>query len=140
MREARWGVNVLWRKMGALPLAVAMTASLMTFGCADRNKDEVPDQIQSNMPGTAADRTQDVGAKTAEVGDNAVTTAKIKNKLITDPRLKAADINVDTKDDVVTLTGAVDTAAQKMRAAEIAKSHEGVRKVMNHLTVKAKGQ
>jgi hyperosmotically inducible protein len=117
-----------------------MAASLMTFGCADRNKDAVPDQTQTNMPGTAADRTQDVGANTAEVGDNAVTTAKIKNKLITDPQIKAADINVDTKDDVVTLTGAVDTAAQKMRAAEIAKAHEGVRTVVNNITVKAKGQ
>jgi osmotically-inducible protein OsmY len=118
---------------------LALAASLLGVGCADRNRDAVPDQTQTNMPGSAADRTRDAASNTAELGDNAVTTAKIKNALITDPQIKATSIDVDTKDDVVTLSGTVATEAQKKRAGEIAKKHEGVKRVINNLVVKAEG-
>jgi len=44
-------------------------------------------------------------------------------------------INVDTKDRVVTLKGTVRSSAAKARAAEIARSTEGVTKVVNQLVV-----
>ena len=66
--------------------------------------------------------------------DPGVTTA-VKAKLAADDTVKAYRIDVDTKDRVVTLSGAVDTQAAHTRAVELAKNTEGVRDVVDRLTV-----
>src|SRR5687767_11784705 len=66
--------------------------------------------------------------------DPGVTTA-VKAKLAADDTVKAYRIDVDTKDRVVTLSGAVDTQAAQARAVELAKNTEGVRDVVDRLTV-----
>ena len=66
--------------------------------------------------------------------DPGVTTA-VKSKLAADDTVKSYRIDVDTKDAVVTLSGAVDTAAARQRAVELARSTEGVRDVVDQLTV-----
>jgi osmotically-inducible protein OsmY len=68
--------------------------------------------------------------------DPGVTTA-VKAKLAADDTVKAYQINVDTKDRVVTLKGEVDTEAAKARAMEIARATEGVRDVVDAMTVKS---
>lgn len=67
--------------------------------------------------------------------DDATITAKIKLKLIKDPITKARKIDVDTVNGVVTLTGVVENEKEIKRAIEIAKSVEGVRKVVNNLKI-----
>ncbi len=62
-------------------------------------------------------------------------TGKIKAKLAADDTVKASQINVDTRDKVVTLSGTVDNAAAKERAAELARATTGVVDVVNNLTV-----
>jgi hyperosmotically inducible periplasmic protein len=64
-------------------------------------------------------------------------TAKVKTQFATDTTVKAHEINVDTKNHVVTLTGAVDTQAAKDRAVEIARDTKGVTDVVDNMTVKA---
>jgi osmotically-inducible protein OsmY len=59
----------------------------------------------------------------------------VKSKFAADDTVKAHQINVDTKDGVVTLTGTVDSAAAKARAAELARSTDGVRNVVDNITV-----
>jgi hyperosmotically inducible periplasmic protein len=49
--------------------------------------------------------------------------------------LRDSTINVDVDNAVVTLSGTVATAVQKTRAAQVAKSVEGVTNVKNNLTV-----
>ena len=49
--------------------------------------------------------------------------------------LRDSTINVDVDNAVVTLTGTVATAAQKTKAAQVAKSVEDVKSVKNDLTV-----
>ena len=66
--------------------------------------------------------------------DPGVTTA-VKTKLAADDVVKAYRIDVDTKDHVVTLSGAVDTPAARTRAVELARGTEGVRDVVDQLTV-----
>lgn len=61
---------------------------------------------------------------------DAGTTAKVKSQLAADDTVKAYLINVDTKEQVVTLTGTVDTAEAKERAVTIARGTEGVRDVV----------
>jgi hyperosmotically inducible protein len=66
--------------------------------------------------------------------DAGITTA-VKSKFATDETVKAYQINVDTKDKVVTLKGEVDTAAARDRAVELARATEGVRDVVDVLAV-----
>jgi BON domain len=68
--------------------------------------------------------------------DPGVTTA-VKSKLAADDTVKAYQIDVDTKDHVVTLSGTVETAAAKEQAVMIARQTEGVRDVVDQITVDA---
>jgi hyperosmotically inducible protein len=52
-----------------------------------------------------------------------------------DDTVKAYRIDVDTKDRVVTLSGAVDTPQARERAVEIARGTEGVQDVVDRLTI-----
>ena len=66
--------------------------------------------------------------------DPGITTA-VKTKLAADDTVKAYRIDVDTKDRVVTLNGAVDTPIARQRAVELARGTDGVRDVVDQLTV-----
>ncbi|HJR57801.1 MAG TPA: BON domain-containing protein [Vicinamibacterales bacterium] len=66
--------------------------------------------------------------------DPGITTA-VKGKLAADDTVKAYRIDVDTKDRVVTLNGAVDTPAARTRAVELARTTDGVKDVVDQLTV-----
>jgi hyperosmotically inducible protein len=72
-----------------------------------------------------------VGCAASDAG---ITTA-IKTELAGDDEVKAYQIDVDTKDKIVTLTGTVDTARAKTRAAEIARLQKGVFQVIDNVTV-----
>jgi hyperosmotically inducible protein len=68
--------------------------------------------------------------------DAGITTA-VKGKLVADDLVKARQINVDTKDKVVTLTGQVQTQAEEARALQIARDTKGVRDVIDQINVAA---
>jgi hyperosmotically inducible protein len=73
-------------------------------------------------------------AAACSTNDPGVTTA-VKAKLASDDSVKANRIDVDTEEGVVTLTGSVDTPATKARALELARSSDGVVRVVDQLTV-----
>lgn len=81
--------------------------------------------------GAAVIAVMAVGCSASDPG---ITTA-VKSKLAADDTVKAYRIDVDTKDSVVTLAGAVDTAATRARAVELARATDGVRDVVDNLTV-----
>ncbi|HEV8611441.1 MAG TPA: BON domain-containing protein [Thermoanaerobaculia bacterium] len=62
-------------------------------------------------------------------------TTKVKSKLAADDTVKAYQIDVDTKDKVVTLSGNVDSQAAKDQAVALARSTEGVADVVDNITV-----
>src|SRR5436190_24006525 len=66
---------------------------------------------------------------------DAATTAAVKTKLLGDTKTPGLNIDVDTKDNVVTLTGKVKTAAAKAEAVRLARTTTGVKSVVDHLTV-----
>lgn len=76
------------------------------------------------------------GRTAGEVIDDAAITTKVKAKLFDESVLRGLAISVKTFEGEVVLTGAVDTPEQKERAAEIARSVSGVRKVENLLKLK----
>jgi osmotically-inducible protein OsmY len=62
-------------------------------------------------------------------------TMKIQAQYFLDADVKGRQIDVDTRNGVVTLKGAVDNAQQKQEAEQIARETEGVKRVLNQLTV-----
>jgi osmotically-inducible protein OsmY len=70
------------------------------------------------------------------LSDTEITT-KIKAKITGDGDLNPFNINVDTKDGVVTLRGAVKTMEAKQEAERIARDTTGVKSVHNMLEVEA---
>jgi hyperosmotically inducible protein len=66
--------------------------------------------------------------------DPGITTA-VKSKLAADDTVKAYEINVDTTNRVVTLTGNVDSAAAKEQAMIIARQTKGVNEVIDHIII-----
>jgi len=77
------------------------------------------------------------GRQTAgEYVDDATITTKITAELIKDKELPASQINVETMQQTVQLSGFVDSAAQKTKAGLIARNTEGVRDVKNDILVR----
>jgi len=68
--------------------------------------------------------------------DPGITTA-VKTKLAADDTVKAYQIDVDTANHVVTLTGVVETAAAEEAAIAIARGTDGVTDVVDRITVNA---
>lgn len=64
-------------------------------------------------------------------------STNVKAKLAADDTVKAYQVNVDTRNGVVTLSGDVDSMAAKGKAVEIARATEGVRDVVDQIQVTA---
>ena len=80
-------------------------------------------------------KTKDGVSKTGEVMTDGWITTRVNSRFVNEDLLKGSDINVDTDQHVVTLKGTVTTAAGRNKAGAVAKGTEGVRRVMNQLTV-----
>ena len=66
--------------------------------------------------------------------DAGITTA-VKSKFAADDTVKAYKVDVDTQNKVVTLSGEVDTQAQREHAVMIARNTKGVADVIDRLQV-----
>ena len=75
-------------------------------------------------------------ASTGQTIDDSVITAKIKAKLIDDPTTKAHEISVETFKGTVQLSGFVETAQERTRAVQVAKSVDGVKNVKDSLVLR----
>jgi hyperosmotically inducible protein len=64
---------------------------------------------------------------------------KVRISLASDIDVKGAGLKVDVKDGVVTLSGNIESQAQKDKATHITKKVKGVKKVVNNIEVKLHG-
>ena len=71
----------------------------------------------------------------AYMGDAWVTT-KVKAGILNEPSLKVSQINVETYNRVVQLSGFVDNAASQAKAVEIASAVQGVTSVKNDMRLR----
>lgn len=69
--------------------------------------------------------------------DSGITTS-VKTKMAADDTVKAYQIDVDTANGVVTLSGVVDTAAAKGQAVTLVRGTSGVRDVVDRIEVDAR--
>ncbi len=79
----------------------------------------------------ACSSTQTVG----EQVDDAGITSRVKAKLTADMEINSFNIDVDTVDGVVTLTGKVAEAQARSKAEQYARDTNGVKRVNNLITV-----
>ncbi|SER88486.1 BON domain-containing protein [Halopseudomonas bauzanensis] len=98
---------------------------------------EVDNQLK--VEGETADRStaDDSGAAFSTRFNDATTTATVKSKLLWNRNTEGLDINVGTRNGVVTLQGNTDSAESKELAERLARNTEGVRQVDNQLEVNA---
>lgn len=68
--------------------------------------------------------------------DDSAITAKVKAALAGDPRTKAHQVNVETREGVVQLSGFVDDSEAKSTAEELARAVDNVKSVDNELSIK----
>jgi hyperosmotically inducible protein len=88
----------------------------------------------------ARQRGAEIGEKAAiatsragETLNEAAVTAKIKAKMALDDMVKARAIDVTTQDTTVTLSGTVQSAAERERALALARETAGVTRVVDQL-------
>ena len=134
-----------FRLAATLPVTALLAATLLA-GC---HKDEAPSPTMApngtypGGPPTAPGPGGPGGTMMNTPSQNpsgapgdAVITGKVKSALIADSKVKAGAINVDTKSNVVVLRGSQPTQAGITEAVAVAKKTQGVKNVINQLTVK----
>lgn len=78
-------------------------------------------------------------ANAGRVVDDSVITAKVKSALAADSSTKAHQINVETFQGTVQLSGFVDDAEARSNATRVARDIEGVKDVKNSLQIRETG-
>lgn len=111
------GIIHMRRKLQCIGLAAAMAASALATGCA----------VTSGRQGPLA------------YTDDRAVTARVKTALMGDPIVTGTQIDVTTFNNVVQLSGFVESQREKERAGEVARLVDGVRDVHNNLVVEGQG-
>jgi len=121
-----------------LKYTVAMSIILGLAGCDKQT-------ASTETVGEKIDRTteninkeaNDTSKKTEEVLDDTAITAKVKAAILAEPNLKSLQINVETDNGNVTLSGSVDSQEQLTRVQQLISSLAGVKGISNNLVVKS---
>ena len=113
--------------------AVAKKAARKTKSAADTAAEKTRSAVA-----TTGETTKEGLSATGEAITDAWITTKVKANLFDEDGLKASDINVDTDNHVVTLSGTAPSAVARVRAWEIAKNIEGVTRVVNKMKIATK--
>jgi osmotically-inducible protein OsmY len=140
-------IRALLRLVLIVVVLVGLGALFIGYRWGDR------DTVEDRAIGTSGQRDEvsaerarqtgaEVGEKVAEGANkaqramaDASLTTKIKAKMALDDSIEALDIDVDTNGSTVTLSGTVETDAQRTRALQLARETDGVTSVVDHLRV-----
>ncbi|MEJ0084169.1 MAG: BON domain-containing protein [Pseudomonadota bacterium] len=115
------------------------TVQLNGFVDTSASKDRASQVAKSTKGVTAVHNNLTVkttGRTGEEVIDDGAITAKVKAALAGDPRTKAHQVNVETREGKVQLSGFVDSSEAKSTAEELARAVDNVKSVDNELDVK----
>jgi hyperosmotically inducible protein len=138
------------RALFKLVLVVVVLAVAAAFFLGYRFADngvETPVSATQETPRVDTDKARETGAKIGEtlatgaaqaeqaLSEGAIT-AKIKSKMALDDTVKALSIDIDTKGTVVTLSGRVNSEAERARALALARETTGVTAVTDRLVVR----
>lgn len=127
-------MRVTWNIAGAIALVALATAPI---GAQEKIKEGLEKTKDAVVKGVtiAADKTKEGLSKSGEVITDEWITGRVHARFVTEDLLKDSDISVDTSKKVVTLTGTVVGRSGRTKAGNIARRTEGVRRVVNRLTI-----
>jgi osmotically-inducible protein OsmY len=92
--------------------------------------------IEQDSSKARATADRNAAAASSAIGDGWITS-KIHARFAEDDVVKGRRIDVDTKDGVVMLKGSVGSKLEHDRAEELARSTDGVKRVVNNLMIDA---
>ncbi len=95
--------------------------------------------IMAFVFGFAGCRQDGTAEKAGEIMDDSAITAKIKAEILSDPLFKVSQINVSATNNVVMLSGVVDSQQGIDRAVEIAHGVKNVKSVVTTLSLNKGG-
>ena len=127
------------RNRMTIAAAIIAGVALASAGCSDRHPAETTGQKIDRAADKVAAATDRATTQAAIAVDDTAITTKVKTAVLAEPGLKSLQIDVDTKNGVVTLSGTVDNAMLKDRANQIAQNVSGVKSVVDNLAVKSTG-
>jgi hyperosmotically inducible periplasmic protein len=78
------------------------------------------------------------GETAGQYVDDSTITASVKAKLVGEKASNLTRVDVDTTNQIVSLTGIVESSDQKQRAERLAMDVKGVKRVQNNLQVQSK--
>jgi len=139
-------IRALFKLVLVVVIVAAGAAFFLGYRLAD-NGVETPVAAQPSAPAVDTQRAREAGAKVGEaVATGAVqaqqvlnegsVTAKIKSKMALDDTVKALSIDVDTRGTEVTLSGSVNSTAERDRAMQLARETTGVTHVHDRLRIR----
>ncbi len=123
-------------RLNSRPLMAAAilpaAAVLVLVACSPAERQEVRRDADQAAQ-TARTETSQAANSAEKAIDDAALTAKVKSTLLADAQVKGTQIDVDSNQGTVTLSGSVSTATEKARAEQLAQGVDGVRAVRNNL-------
>ncbi len=118
--------------------ALAVTAALTTMPAAaqaDRGAGDAGEPGRGGYP-SSREGGDGSGRSAGQMIDDATISTRIKASFIGSKEVKARDIQVETREGVVQLSGFADSREEVEKAAEIAKGTPGVRSVTNSIQMR----
>jgi hyperosmotically inducible periplasmic protein len=107
--------------------AIVATACVLLAGC----------EAATNAAAGAGAYLDKTAEKIGQTTDDASITIAVKGALLKADEKLAKGVHVSTGNGIVSITGSVPTAADKAKVEEIAKSQQGVVRVINAIDVGA---
>lgn len=139
-------IRALFKLVLVVVILVAAAAFFFGYRIADDGV-ETPVSARQTAPAVDTAKARETGAKIGEtvatgaaeaqqvLNDGALTT-KIKSKMALDDTVRALSIDVDSRNGVVTLSGRVNSEAERAKALQLARETAGVTTVHDRLVVR----
>ena len=129
-------------RLAIVSASLVATAALLACSPQDRAAVKGEAARTADSAGKAVDSAgraaNQAGSAVSETVSDASITAKVKSALLADEQVKGMRINVDTANQVVTLTGDAQNGTEKQRAEQLALQVDGVKSVHNNINVTTK--
>jgi hyperosmotically inducible protein len=137
----------------ALPASLIAISMLTLSGCSDAETEKAESKAEKTMQKTeektenamqeTEDKAQEAKSYTEEKAedageyvDDAVITTKVKAVIFEDDNLSSMDINVETNNGIVQLSGFVESDADIDTAENLAATVKGVKDIENDIQVR----
>jgi hyperosmotically inducible protein len=124
-------------RMKAVDAAKTVVAGLVVTDKIDVKPGNIDRKdFNEEMAREARERASKSSESIGDSLDDAWIHTKIRSKLLGEGEFPGGRLNVDVKNNVVTLRGTVATRADRTKAEQIARTTEGVKSVRNQLVIK----